>query len=238
MQHPIGEHALLADSRTAALIAPDGDVAWLCWPRIDSTPLLFSILDDERGGRLSGRPSHGGARVVSRRCHPRSLVLETVWESNGARLIVDDALDLGEHPLLVRRLRAAGGDVDITVDFRSPAWNGDTAALSLAGDVLEVGGGGRVTASAPGTWRGVSEGALCDFRLQDGEAATVVLGAAGVGSPAGSVDATISTWHNRLPMQAAKHLNLASSSNDESAVRELLEVSAAMLIGLRNVSGG
>ena len=50
MQYPIGEHALLADSRTTALIAPDGDVAWLCWPRVDSTPLLFSILDDERGG--------------------------------------------------------------------------------------------------------------------------------------------------------------------------------------------
>jgi len=109
MQHPIGEHALLADSRTAALIDPHGDVAWLCWPRVDSTPLLFSILDDERGGGLSVRPAQQGARVGSRRYHPRSLVLETVWEVDGARLIVDDALDLGEYPLLVRRLRAEGG---------------------------------------------------------------------------------------------------------------------------------
>ena len=62
MQHPIGEHALLADSRTAALIAPDGDIAWLCWPRIDSTPLLFSILDDERGGRLGRGKGHGARR--------------------------------------------------------------------------------------------------------------------------------------------------------------------------------
>jgi alpha,alpha-trehalase len=238
MQHPIGEHALLADSRTAALIAPDGDVAWLCWPRIDSTPLLFSILDDERGGRLSVRPSHDGARVVSRRYHPRSLVLETVWEGNGARLIVDDALDLGEHPLLVRRLRAAGGDVDITVDFRSPAWNGDTTAVSLAGDVLEVGGATRVNVRAPGTWRAVSDGALCDFRLQGGEAATLVLGAADVDPRVGSVDATLSAWQGMLTLQSSADLNLRASQTDESTVRELLEVSAAVLVGLRNVSGG
>src|ERR1700719_3574981 len=131
MQHPIGEHALLADSRTAALIAPDGGVAWLCWPRVDSTPLLFSILDDERGGGLSLRPAQQGARVVSRRYHARSLVLESTWKVDGVRLIVEDALDLGEHSLLVRRLRAEGGDVDVAVDFRSPAWPDKRASLSL-----------------------------------------------------------------------------------------------------------
>src|ERR1700688_4952216 len=106
MQHPIGEHALLADSRTAALIDPDGNVAWLCWPWIDSTPLLFSILDAERGGTFALRPARSDARLVSRRYRSRSLVLETFWEVGGARLIVEDALDLGEGPLLVRSLRA------------------------------------------------------------------------------------------------------------------------------------
>src|SRR4029077_862790 len=102
MQHPIGEHALLADSRTAALIDPDGNVAWLCWPWIDSTPLLFSILDTDRGGAFCVRPARPDALVVSRRYHARSLVLETVWEVGAARLIVEDALDLGEGPMLVR----------------------------------------------------------------------------------------------------------------------------------------
>src|SRR6202035_1371833 len=108
MQHAIGEHALLADSRTAALIDPDGNVAWLCWPWIDSTPLFFSILDDARGGMFSLRPARPDARVVSRRYHSRSLVLETVWQIGGARLIVDDALALGDGPLLVRAVRAEG----------------------------------------------------------------------------------------------------------------------------------
>ncbi len=43
MQHPIGEHALLADRRTAALVDPDGNIAWLCWPWIElDTTLLFA----------------------------------------------------------------------------------------------------------------------------------------------------------------------------------------------------
>ncbi len=50
VQHPIGDHALLADGRTAALVDPGGNVAWLCWPRIDSAPCLLSILDDVVGG--------------------------------------------------------------------------------------------------------------------------------------------------------------------------------------------
>src|SRR5580658_11348945 len=103
MQHPIGEHALLADSRTAALIDPDGNVAWLCWPRIDSSPLLFSILDVDRGGGFALRPARGDALLISRRYLARSLVLETIWQIGAARLIVEDALDLGEGPLLIRR---------------------------------------------------------------------------------------------------------------------------------------
>ncbi|MEA2638019.1 MAG: alpha,alpha-trehalase, partial [Chloroflexota bacterium] len=168
MQHPIGEHALLADSRTAALIAPDGDVAWLCWPRIDSTPLLFSILDDERGGGLSVRPAQQGARVVSRRYHPRSLVLETVWEVDRARLIVEDALDLGEHPLLVRQVRAEHGDLDVAVDLRLPQWPGTRASLSVATDVIDVDGVTPVAIRAPGTWRAGSDSARCAFALRAG----------------------------------------------------------------------
>jgi GH15 family glucan-1,4-alpha-glucosidase len=238
MQHPIGDHALLADSRTAALIDPDGDVAWLCWPRIDSTPMLFSILDGKRGGRFSVHPAQRGARMVSRRYHPRSLVLETVWEINGARLVVEDALGLGEHPLLIRRLRAQGGDIDVTVDFRSPEWNDQTASLSLAGDVLEVVGVTRINVRVPGVWGAAPGGARGEFSLQTGATAVVVLGAAGVDLRAGSIDATLAAWHDMIPVQGGTDLNLAGSRTNEAVVRDLLDVTAAVLIGLRNATGG
>ena len=152
MQHPIGDHALLADSRTAALIDPDGNVAWLCWPSVDSTPLLFSILDEGWGGGFAVRPAQRGVRVVSRRYHARSLVLETVWDVDGARLIVEDALDSGDDPLLVRSVRAEGGDVDVRVDVRAPRWDGRTAQMTFAGDTLEVTGVARVAVHTAAAW--------------------------------------------------------------------------------------
>jgi alpha,alpha-trehalase len=238
MQHPIGEHALLADSRTAALIDPDSDVAWLCWPRIDSTPLLFSILDNERGGGFSVRPAQRGARVASRRYHPRSLVLETVWELEGARLIVEDVLDIGEHPLLVRRLRAEGGDVDVAVDFRSPLWDGERASLSLAGDVLDVSGVSRVVVRAPAEWRATRDGASCAFQLQLGATSTVTLCASESDPRAGSVESTLAQWHAMVPASNIHDLNLAALSTQETLIRDLLGTTAAVLLGLRSVHGG
>jgi alpha,alpha-trehalase len=238
MQHPIGDHALLADSRTAALITPDGDVAWLCWPSVDSTPLLFSILDDERGGGLSVRPAQAGARVVLRRYHPRSLVLESVWEVEGARLIVEDALDLGEHPLLLRRLRADGGDVDVAVDFRTPVWPGTRALLRLENDVLELNGVSVVAITAPGTWRAASDGATCTFRLGAGDTATVTLGAPGSNPRAGDIDTTLTQWHALVPPSTTYDLGIADSRTDESTIRNLLGITTAVLLGLRNNKGG
>jgi alpha,alpha-trehalase len=238
MQHPIGEHALLADSRTAALITPDGDVAWLCWPRVDSTPLLFSILDDARGGGLSVRPAQQRARVVARRYHPRSLVLESMWDVDGARLIVEDALDLGEHPLLVRRLRADGGDVDVAVDFRSPTWQSKRALLSVVNDVLEVNGVSDVAITAPATWHATSDGATCTFRLRAGGTATVTLGASESDPRAGNIDTTLAEWHALVPPNTTYDLSIADSRTDESTIRDLLGITTAVLLGLRNSEGG
>jgi len=41
----ISAHRLLSDGRSTALIRPDGEVDWWCGPNMDSTPLLWSLLD-------------------------------------------------------------------------------------------------------------------------------------------------------------------------------------------------
>ncbi|HEY6469761.1 MAG TPA: glycoside hydrolase family 15 protein [Candidatus Dormibacteraeota bacterium] len=229
MQHPIGEHALLADSRTAALIDPDGNVAWLCWPWVDSTPLLFSILDDQRGGGFSIRPEQRGARVVSRRYHARSLVLETVWSVNAARLIVEDALDLGDDPLLVRRLRAEGGDVDVRVAFRAPTWDGARASTKLAGETLEVTSGVRIAIRAAAAWTLHADSAECVMRVSPGEPVAVTLGAPETKARSGSIGSTLAAWQRMVP---------AALNADASLVGGMLGTTAAVLLGLRNQRGG
>jgi len=229
MQHPIGEHALLADSRTAALIDSDGNVAWLCWPWIDSTPLFFSILDDGRGGTFSVRPVRPDARVVSRRYHARSLVLETVWEVGRARLIVDEALDLRDGPLLVRSMRAEGEAVAVMVGISAPSWPGTVGVVHVHRHSVELEGIARVAVHAPSAWTPTANGATCDFTVEPGMPVTVTLG--GAGAPAHAViDSTLSEWRRTIP--------LITASSRLPDIDDLLATTAAVLVGLRRRDGG
>ncbi|MEV4363411.1 glycoside hydrolase family 15 protein [Nonomuraea sp. NPDC049625] len=47
---PIGEHGLIGDLRTVALVGTDGTIDWYCCPRFDAPSVFGSILDTERGG--------------------------------------------------------------------------------------------------------------------------------------------------------------------------------------------
>ena len=230
MQHPIGEHALLADSRTAALIDPDGNVAWLCWPSIDSAPLLFSILDENRGGRFSLRPARPDARVVSRRYHPRSLVLETVWRIGSAQLTVEDALDLGDAPLLMRAVRADGDAVAVSLGLTTPSWPGTDSRVRVHDHAVELEGAARVAVLAPSEWTRTANGAICEFTVDSGARATVTLGSAGAPAEAAAVSATLTRWRQTIPV--------LTSPNQMPDVGDLLATTAAVLVGLRRRDGG
>jgi GH15 family glucan-1,4-alpha-glucosidase len=47
---PIGEHGLIGDLHTAALVGTDGTIDWYCSPRFDSPSVFAAILDRVRGG--------------------------------------------------------------------------------------------------------------------------------------------------------------------------------------------
>ena len=239
MQHPIGDHALLADSRTAALIDPGGNVAWLCWPRIDSTPLLFSILDEQRGGVLQVRPARAGATIVSRRYHPRSLVLETVWDTGDARLMVDDALGLGDRPVLMRRMRALGGDVEVETGFRAPSWPGRRLEVRVVDRVVEVSGDEHLVVHAPSGWRASGDGVISSFTVRPGAESLVTLAAPPIDMRPADIDVTLAAWRRTVPDVSSLALGDAlPAAIDEATLRDLLGTTAAVLAGLHSGAGG
>ncbi|MFI7492006.1 glycoside hydrolase family 15 protein [Micromonospora echinaurantiaca] len=119
---PISDYGLLGDTRTAALVASDGAIDWLCVPRFDGEPLF---------GRLVGGPPAGtfrvgpvsAATVVERRYRQHTATLETTWAVAGGRLTLTESMvaevsgRLLPTTLLVRRLSAEGGAVDAAVEF-------------------------------------------------------------------------------------------------------------------------
>ncbi|MBV8526713.1 MAG: glycoside hydrolase family 15 protein [Candidatus Dormibacteraeota bacterium] len=242
MQHAIGDHALLADSRTAALIDPDGNVAWCCWPRVDSEPLFMSILDPDRGGSFTLRPAAAGARVEERRYDESPLILTSVWRANEQSIGVVDALMLGSTPALVREVRTRAAPAEMEVVVRPRDAHGSQARMHALGDVLVLElAPARVRVTAPGPWRLDDDGARCRFQAVPEAARHVVMAGALAAAvdPVTALAATRDEWSRALrPVHALGLRAEPERALGAAGCHRLLDVSAAVLLGLRNVAGG
>jgi alpha,alpha-trehalase len=90
---PIGDYAFLSDCETSALVAPSGNVEWMCLPRMDSPSVFGAVLDRDAG---TFRVAPADVSVpAGRRYIPGTMVLETSWETRMGWVIVRDALSIG-----------------------------------------------------------------------------------------------------------------------------------------------
>jgi GH15 family glucan-1,4-alpha-glucosidase len=122
MQRPIGDYALIGDTRTGALCSSDGSIDWLCLPHFDSEPVFARLIDPTHGGSFSITPA--GIQGTSRRYAGDSAVLETTWhtESGLVRLregmVLDVQGQLRPPALLVRQLECLGGQARVRIGYR------------------------------------------------------------------------------------------------------------------------
>ena len=86
----IADYGFLSDCQCNALVAPSGNVEWMCLPRPDS-PSVFAAILDRGAGSFRFGPSGIGV-PAGRRYLPGTLVLETTWRTRTGWLIVRDAL--------------------------------------------------------------------------------------------------------------------------------------------------
>ena len=83
---PIEDYGLIGDGRTIALVAKDGAIDWLCWPRFDSDACLCALLGTGENGTWRIAPA--GAATATRRYAGDDLVLRTTFEADGGRLVL------------------------------------------------------------------------------------------------------------------------------------------------------
>jgi GH15 family glucan-1,4-alpha-glucosidase len=85
----IEDYALIGDCEAAALVARDGSIDWLCWPRFDSGACFAALLGAPEHGRWLIAPLAPEPRVT-RRYRQGTLVLETDFETaDGAVTLID-----------------------------------------------------------------------------------------------------------------------------------------------------
>jgi GH15 family glucan-1,4-alpha-glucosidase len=90
---PIADYAYLSDCEVGALVAPSGNIEWLCAPQFDA-PSVFGSLLDRDAGRF--RMSPADVMVpASRRYLPGTMILETTWMTRAGWLVVYDFLAIG-----------------------------------------------------------------------------------------------------------------------------------------------
>jgi alpha,alpha-trehalase len=90
---PIADYAFLSDCEVCALVAPSGNVEWMCLPRFDGPSIFGAMLDRDAGGfRLAPVDTSVPA---GQRYLPGTMVLETTWGTRTGWVIVRDVLLIG-----------------------------------------------------------------------------------------------------------------------------------------------
>ena len=113
----IEDYALLADLQTAALVARDGSVDWLCLPHFDSTACFAALLGGPEHGRWRIAPLEGGV-ATSRRYRQGTMILESTWETpTGTVRVVDFMPRREKEPDLVRVVEGVSGEVAMATEL-------------------------------------------------------------------------------------------------------------------------
>ncbi|HEX5900791.1 MAG TPA: trehalase-like domain-containing protein, partial [Solirubrobacteraceae bacterium] len=90
---PIADYAFLSDCEVCALVAPSGNVEWMCLPRFDGPSVFGAMLDRDAGSfRLAPIDTSVPA---GQRYLPGTMVLETTWGTRTGWVIVRDVLLIG-----------------------------------------------------------------------------------------------------------------------------------------------
>lgn len=118
MSKPIEDYALLGDGETAALLAKDGAIDWLCWPRFDNDACFAALLGTDDHGRWSLAPS-GTHSTQGRRYQDDTLIMETDFQTDGGLVRVIDFMPVrATFSSLVRIVVGLQGTVKMRCDLR------------------------------------------------------------------------------------------------------------------------
>lgn len=110
---PIENYGLIGNMHTAALVATNGSIDFMCLPHFDSPSIFAALLDDEKGGRFRIWPILDNVREKQLYL-PETAILLTRFLSEDGVAELSDFMPVGEGAethSLVRRAKTVRGEV-------------------------------------------------------------------------------------------------------------------------------
>jgi GH15 family glucan-1,4-alpha-glucosidase len=177
---PIESHAILGDLQTAALVALDGTVDFLCLPHFDSPSVFASLLDAEGGGSFRITPLLEQARHKQLYLPYTNMLLTRYLAADGVVEISDFMpIHPREHTSrLVRRVKTVRGGIRYQVRC-APRFDYARAQHTLTAETgamrFEGADGTVLRLSSTVPLHDDGGDAACEFTLNAGETATFIL---------------------------------------------------------------
>ena len=117
MPSRIEDYALIGDCQSAGLVAKDGSLDWLCFPRFDSPACFAALLGTPEHGRWQIAPAQP-IRQIQRRYWDETLILETEYETEAGRVAIIDFMPLRSGaPDVVRIVEGREGKVPMHLEL-------------------------------------------------------------------------------------------------------------------------
>src|SRR5262245_23245834 len=115
---PIEDYGLIGNTISAALVARDGSIDWLCLPRFDSAACFAALLGGPENGRWLIAPD---ADFRTTRCYyDGTAVLETRFETDRGEVALIDFMPLSgdeDNADVVRIVRGIRGEVRMRMEL-------------------------------------------------------------------------------------------------------------------------
>ena len=176
----IEDYALIGDCQTAALVARDGSIDWLCWPRFDSAACFAALLGTPENGRWRIAPADAQAKAT-RRYQDGTLVLETEFSTASGTVAVIDFMPVRQSVsdlvrIVVGRRGRVAMEMELALRFdygASIPWvtqlgGGDAGIRAVAGPDMAV-------LRTPVHLSGVGMKTCAHFEIAEGETLPFVL---------------------------------------------------------------
>jgi GH15 family glucan-1,4-alpha-glucosidase len=206
---PIGDLGLVGDGQSVALLGPDGHVEFFCPLRFDAPPLIWPLLDRQRGGDVHVGPADDVTTTITYLPDTAVLRYEYVGTSGRARstIAMRWPADRGTQELLwlVEGLEGqltfevnvhpepdfGRQDTQLTLDQHQITYTGDHPTVDLATGIPVSDMNGSASGSAV-----LREGQRWGFRLWVGEAGKAPSHVADAADVARELEQTAQAWRD------------------------------------------